>query len=241
MDERLGSPTSGPLVLLFGPLALSFDEAAFNQIRKTVLLNEDHCWILETIAEFPHYWRDISTALPSLHAGPGLKQLEDLKQAFLTGQPLETPFPLPNTLLMPLVVISHLMQYVAFLKCSKSDHDDHIDLFAVSKRDRETLGLCTGILSAIAVSSTNSKEQFLTYGAAAVRLSILIGMVVDAREATSEAERFQSLSAAWTTLKSDEGLLHVLKDFPEVSNCSLILEPSNIFTIHICHLYGCFP
>lgn len=216
MGDRLRHPLSDPLVLLFGPLALSFDDAAFTQIRKTVIETEHYRWILEIIAGLPQCWKTITAALPSLQAGPGLKQLEGLKYAFLTKQPLETSFPLPNTLLMPLVVICHLTQYVAFLERTKLELDDRIDLFAASKRNMETLGLCTGLLSALAVSSADSKENFSKYGAVAVRLSMLIGMVVDAQNAASGLEMSKSLSTAWNSVESGEEMLRILKNFPEV-------------------------
>lgn len=207
---------SGPLVLLFGPLELSFDSAAFTQIRETVLNNENHHWILDVITELPHCWKTVTNDLPNLQAGPGFKHLEHLKRAFLTEQPLETAFPLSNTALIPLIIISHLTQYMALLKRTGVELDDRVDGFAASKRDRETLGFCTGLLSAFAVSSTDSKEGFCKSGAAAVRLSMLIGMVVDARDATSELGTSKSLSTAWNSVDSSEEMLRILKHFPGV-------------------------
>ena len=216
MNSNLRQALSGPLVLLFGPLELSFNSVAFTKIRETVLTIEDHHWILEVITELPHCWRIVTNDLPNLQVGPGLEHLEHLKRAFLTEIPLETAFPLSNTVLIPLVVIFHLTQYVTFLRSSKVELDECVDLFAASKRDRETLGFCTGLLSAFAISSTNSKEDFRKFGAAAVRLGMLIGMVVDARDADSELGKYKSISTAWSSVEKGEMMLRILNDFPGV-------------------------
>ncbi|KAL8784611.1 MAG: hypothetical protein Q9213_003866 [Squamulea squamosa] len=214
-EDRLEESISRPLVLLFGPLPLSFDNAAFSKLRRTIVETEDHHWFLDIITNLSQRWKNIITALPSLEAGSGLKQLEDLKRAFFTDHPLETPFPLSNTLLMPLTVISHLEQYSAFLRRSKSHLDDSADLFTRPKCNPETLGLCTGFLSAVAVACAANKEQFIHYGAVAVHLSMFIGMVVDAQDAALESGSFRALSTAWSSAGGREEVLRILRDFPE--------------------------
>lgn len=217
MGERLRGPLPGPTILLFGPLALSFDETAFSQIRKIVVENEDSRWALDTIAEFPQIWKALTTSIPSLKTSSGLKQLEDLSDAFRTGRPLETPFPLPNKLLIPLVIVSHLIQYAAYLR--NSTEEQQVDPFSTSNLpDRETLGLCTGLLSAFAVSSSENSEQFKKYAAVAVRLAMLIGTVVDAQDEATEPSK--SLSAAWNSIEGGEELKRIVKSFPEVSEGS---------------------
>ncbi|KAI0010253.1 hypothetical protein F4779DRAFT_616829 [Xylariaceae sp. FL0662B] len=213
MGDRLRHPMAGPTVLLFGPLALSFDETAFTQIRKTVVENDDHHWILETIDGLPQHWKTITSSIPSLQNESGLSLLEDLKDALRTGRRLGTPFPLPNMLLIPLVIISHLTQYMTFVERSNTELDSRSDLFSTSTTNKETLGLCTGLLSAFAVSSTDSKEKFRKYGAVAVRLGMLIGMVVDAQDEVSEPSK--SLSTAWNSAENGEEMLRIVNSFPE--------------------------
>ena len=181
MSDRQRGPSVGPTVLMFGSLALSFNEASFAQVRKIATENDDFRWALNSIAELPQIWRSLTTYIPSLKTESALGQLEDLSDAFWTGRPLNTPFPLPNKLLIPLVIISHLTQYATFL-CTKTE-GRQIDLFDTSRSDtRETLGLCIGLLSAFAVSSAGNNEQFKKYAAVAVRLAMLIGTVVDVQD-----------------------------------------------------------
>ena len=216
MDERLKDSMSRPLVLLFGPLALSFDHAAFIKIRDVLAHTDDYHWLLQTIVDLPQCLNTISAALPVLQTGTALKALEDMRRTFLTEQHLHTSFPLPNTLLIPLIVVSQLMQYISFLRDSHTEHDNWIDVLA-SKQDSEALGLCTGFLSALAVSSAKSKEQFRKYGAVAVRLGMLIGVVVDAQNASSGLEASKSLTAVWNTVDNGKEMAQILKKFSKVS------------------------
>lgn len=214
-----GLPAStGHTILLFGPLALSFNETIFTQVRQTVVDFHGHHWILETIAKLPEYWKSITDNLPRLKLSCGLNQLEDLKDAFQNGTALETPFPLPNTLLIPLVIASHLIQYASFLERTSIELDDRLTTLDKYKCDKETVGLCTGLLSAFAVSCAGNKEQFQKYGAAAIRLGMLIGIVVDVQDSSGELERSKSLTAAWNSVEKGEEMLRILKTFPNVSH-----------------------
>ncbi|KAI6085568.1 hypothetical protein F4821DRAFT_149184 [Hypoxylon rubiginosum] len=211
MGERLSSPLPGPTILLFGPLALSFDETAFAQVRKTVVENEEFRWVLDTVSEFPQIWKSLTTSIPSLQSASGLKQLEDLADALRTGRQLETCFPLPNKLLIPLIIVSHLTQYATFVRSNAEG--EQVDPFSSAKSDKETLGLCTGLLSAFAVSCAGSRKQFEKYGAVSIRLAMLIGTVVDAQDDATEPSK--SLSAAWSSAESGEELQRIIKSYPE--------------------------
>ncbi|KAJ5918177.1 Type I Polyketide synthases (Type I PKS) [Penicillium verhagenii] len=204
---------NGPMVFLFGSLALSFTDDSFSQLRKTILGSAEHGWALDTIVSLPLYWKTIVAAIPGLEAGTQLSKLEDLKEAFSTGQSLNTEFPLPNALLIPLVVSLHLTQYISFIKHTNAELDQSIDLFALSKSGQETLGLCTGLLSSLVVSSAGNKAQLLHYSAVAVRLGLLIGMVVDAQDAASEQGPSKSLTAAWNSAEKAEQMQSTLKKF----------------------------
>ncbi|RYP78383.1 hypothetical protein DL771_000568 [Monosporascus sp. 5C6A] len=214
MCHPQGRSLTGPATLLFGPLALSFDSTQFAQVRKTVIDTDDNKWILETVARLPQAWDTITAAIPGLHVPPARGQLVDVAAAFQTGRPLETQYPLPNSLLIPLVVISHLTQYAEFLRRTSPEIDDRIEPFQASNRGKETLGFCTGLLSAFAVSSAESKADFETYGAVAIRLGLLIGLVVDAQDASSGLKASKSLSAAWNSAQAKEEMLRILEDFP---------------------------
>jgi hypothetical protein len=213
MNDRQNQLGAGPATLLFGPLALSFDAATVAQLRQNIIDNTNYRWMLHVLADLPQQWGMIVGDLPELEDAVGRAQVEDLAEAFQIGKPLDTPFPLPNKLLIPLVVLSHLTQYASYLERSNIEADDRVDIFAGSKANREAVGFCTGLLSAIAVSCSGSKEQFHTYGAAAVRLGMLVGVVVDAHDGSSS----RSLSVAWSSAESHEKMQSVFADIGNVS------------------------
>lgn len=208
-------PLSGPTTLLFGSLALSLDQYLFTQIRKAAMNNEDYVQLLAAIKELPNHWRTITSVLPSLGTDIGLEQLEDLKDAFQTGRQLDISYPLPNKVLIPLSVLHHLTQYAEFVEMNNMELDNRVDPFSVTGYHRESLGLCTGLLSAAAAACTSNREQFGKYGAVAIRLGLLVGMVVDAEEAASQPSK--SLSVAWTSDEHKVNMLHILESFQDVS------------------------
>jgi len=226
MVDRLSHP-GGNTVLLFGPQALSFDEDAFQALRTKLLATKDHQWILDTITGFTKCLNLIAKDFPKL-MGTTRKQLENLNNWFKTGDISANDVVLPNTLLTPLVIITQLVQYTRYLDVSHPEAANRgEDLYALSKSNTETLGFCTGLLSALAVSSSNSKEQFQKYGAVALRLGLLIGMVVDAQETSSEAGQSKSLAVVWQSDEAGEEVTQILKKFPEVRNYALLILPYN--------------
>ncbi|RAK72395.1 uncharacterized protein BO72DRAFT_500986 [Aspergillus fijiensis CBS 313.89] len=197
---------SKPAVLLFGSLSLSFDEKAFQQL---------HHWAWETLTCLPHSYQTIVAAVPALESASTLEHLHDLKKAVQRQQPLTIPFPLPNSALIPLVVVFQLTQYADMVEDATIDLDPRVDLFAASIHGQETLGFCTGLLSAITVSSARNKEQFCHFAAVAARLGLLVGMVVDACDAASLGPS-RSLIAAWSLGKKENELHQILQAFPEI-------------------------
>ncbi|KAI1187676.1 putative polyketide synthase [Nemania serpens] len=208
MTDPVRSALAHPAVLVFGPLSLSCNPAQFARVQKAVAGNTDNAWILDLIAQLPQIWTTISTALPTLKDDVGYRQVLDLAEAFRLGRPLETAYPLPNKVLIPLVVIFHLAQYNDFLGRAGVNVDDEW------KTPGEIIGFCTGLLSAFAVATSANKKDFERYGAVAVRLGLLVGMVVDAKEASSELNVSKSLRVGRSSTQTKDELMNILKEFP---------------------------
>lgn len=201
-------------VLLFGPQFLSFTAESLAQLRahclESALLKE---WVLRIVAELPLHWETIVPEFPSLKKLPGKQQLQDVAQCIHTGKPAATPFPFPNLLLCPLVVILQLKQYMRYRELVQPESEQG----RFSDTDIESVGFCTGLLSASAVSCSTTQEQLEKHGATAVRLAILIGAVVDAGNADADpGSESISLSAAWQTGSGRTELDRVLETFPKV-------------------------
>jgi 3-oxoacyl-(acyl-carrier-protein) synthase len=195
-----------PAVLLFGSLALSFDASEFHRFRKTVLGTKSLSWLVDALSTLVDECEVIFAELPTLKRANVRDQLLDLRDALSTGRSLRVDGHVPSAVLIPLVVASHLAQYVTLLEHSGLTHEEF-----VSKVDGETLGLCTGLLGAFAVASSNTQGDLQMYGSASVRLGMLVGLVVDLGEALSPSK---SLSVGWNSPEAYDDMLRALKDAP---------------------------
>ncbi|PYH90619.1 polyketide synthase [Aspergillus ellipticus CBS 707.79] len=178
-------------LLLFGPQALSFNVDSLCQLR-SILHHSPGLfqWALDVLAELPALWDDLVTAIPNLRDLPDVAQrLKELSEWFQSSNQ-EVPrvaFPLQNVLLTPLVVLTQLAQYAVFVQAVEGEGSS-------LGEDVQTVGLCTGLLSALAVSAGRTREELGTWGKVAVRLAVVVGAVVDLDDLKEEA---QSLAVSW--------------------------------------------
>ncbi|KAM0147076.1 hypothetical protein ACHAPG_010801 [Botrytis cinerea] len=215
IDPRSGLGAD-PVLLLFGPQALKFDAESF---KKLCIRERPHYqWVLETVTALSSEWNDISKANPSLQHYNGMEKLEQLKAWVSRGEISKhhSSFPLPNILLSPLVVITQLIQYWDFLIVALPDLKDTDELLTSITTNAETLGLCTGMLSAFAVACSSSIKELQQYGAVAVRLAMLTGAFVDAKEElVGLGEAAVSFSLSLNPTDSGTALKEALRQFPE--------------------------
>jgi hypothetical protein len=195
-------------IFLFGPQTLSATETSFTELRETILGDADLHWILDVVNELPLHFVALAKALPTVHTFPRAEELQWLKDWFQTGCSRYTAAPWPNILVTPLVVTGHLVQYLRSLE----------DTSSVSSEQREAVGICTGLLSALAAASSSSRSQIQHHGAVAIRLAMLVGAVVDKQDsAGGPDDEAVSLSVAWGLNEAESRVKKLLAQFPEVS------------------------
>lgn len=173
-------------------------------------------WILDTVAELPTVFKTCLNKFPKLQAISGVQLLEDLNDWLKTGKLPPASFHLPNILLSPLVVLTQLTQYSRYLKLTHTEYVDAHNLNASHSQKTETVGFCTGLLSALAVSSAGNQVQFQQYGAVAVRLAVLIGALVDTQDVLGKHGQSKSLATVWNSCEAKTEMTRILKEFPEV-------------------------
>lgn len=205
--------------LVFGPQCLAFDRTAADELRAYLVGDTSMSWACETLRGLTSYWDELESNIPGLRGSSGVEALADLDFWLSTGDFRVVNFPLPNILLTPLVVVLHLAQYQ---KLRRSD--------TASRHISETLGLCTGLLSAAAVSCSETDEQLPRHGATAVRLAMLLGAVVDSNDVSLGPEKCaKSFSVAWTSNGMRSELDNILESFPEVCNPYLPFISPHLF------------
>ncbi len=221
-------------VLLFGPQALSFNKQ-FEKVRHSLSREAGgQHWILDAVAELPRYWVALTERLPRIKGTvPGEKHLADL-DLWLRRAPLEDDRQeglqhFPNLILTPLVVLTQLTQYWRYLELSHQTNENgaksdlQADLLARQNNSEankvQTLGFCTGLLSAFAVASARNQNEFEKYGAVAVRLAMLVGALIDAQETWNRELGHgpsKSYATAWHNAEQGQDMRRIIdKLFPQ--------------------------
>lgn len=175
--------------------------------------------MLDIVSELPTHWNELAKQFPKLESIPGERLLNELKHWFQGDESEKATFRLPNVLLTPLVVLTQLAQFSRYLSYSLSgvsvQGDDLVR--SLAQHRFETVGLCTGLLSASAISSASDVATFRKYGAVAVRLAMVIGALVDCQDASDRLHGpSKSFAVAWTSPGMAKDLVRVLDKFPEV-------------------------
>ncbi len=199
------------LTLVFGSQDLDLDETSAKKLRTTLLQTPSSQWILDTLTELPQHWQAISQTHSVLSDFPGHRYLKQLI-GWLQKGTFTDESPLPNIIVTPLVVITHLSQYTAFVKQLHPGIAPGDPLKAALQLPTETIGLCTGLLSSAAIASAATLAQLETYGAVAIRMAMAIGALVDA----TDTEPWSSVVVGWTSSAAGDELAGLLKDFPKV-------------------------
>ncbi|KAK7221359.1 hypothetical protein V2G26_009362 [Clonostachys chloroleuca] len=188
-------------VLIFGSQTLFPREESFTELRATLLSSSAFQWIQDVVYELQgppaSEVADVFCHLDLVH---GAKLLDSwIKTGHL-------PNPLPNIVVTPLVVIGHLVQFIQYKELSRLSDSESV----------ESLGFCTGLLSAFAISSSRDEAQIQKHGAAAIRLAAFVGAIVDADNfAEGTEEEAVSLSAAWKARDGESTLKSILSSYPE--------------------------
>lgn len=211
---------------IFGPHIGTFTKQAMDKLVRPISQGPHREWILEAIAGLPSYWEALAEKMPEIGAAiPGLKQLDDFDSWFRHGQTeMAQDAQLPNIIITPLVVLIQLTQYWEYLELTQDSArggDVHASLVTQSQQEQsgkgnrvESLGFCGGMLGALAVASAHNRQELEKYGSVAVRLAMLLGALVDARNVwdTSRGKGSSaSLAVAWISPKQGEDVQRILK------------------------------
>lgn len=207
----------GRRIFVFGPQPLGFDSTALGKLS-SLLRHPDNGWILDVLGSLPDSWRQVAAKIQSLHEVQGEVLIIQLCDALRTGEIPPTLFPLPHTLLSPILVASQLAQYSTYSRSISPRPSQAGELHGDAGGETEVLGLCTGALGAFAVGCSSSLAQLKEYGEVAIRLAMAIGAIVDAEVKQPDSSGPSgSLSVSWTEGLRSVPVDDVLKDFPDVS------------------------
>jgi hypothetical protein len=221
----------GTTVLLFGPQALSFSNDCFQRLRTAINNNPDNAWVRKIVDELPECTERTCEQFPKLRSTPVVTLQKSLKE-WLNSDTNSAPVGFeksPNSLLTPLVVLDQLTQYAQYVQLAHVEIGLGSDIYGPQPRCIESLGFCTGLLSALAVSCSSTRTDFQRYAAVAVRLAALIGALVDAEDAVGKYGVSKTISTASRSPAQEMELHTILRDFPEVRHVDHLTLVSHIY------------
>ncbi|KAI1288309.1 putative polyketide synthase [Xylaria venustula] len=205
-------------VFLFGPKPSSCDWDYFSRIRSMILDVPGNEWILNVVEDLHKHWQDVRTSILGLEPTTGPDWLQFFVRWFQTGNTEQQQVSeLPNVVLGPLIVIGHLAEYTQYAMQSQNDCNELDPSTLRIGPGTETVGFCIGILSAMAVACSSTWARLHHNGAAAIRLAMVIGAVVDAHEALEDSNKSISLLASWSSKQNLSTIERILEDFPSVN------------------------
>jgi hypothetical protein len=116
------------------------------------------------------------------------------------------------------VVALQLSQYINLLEVSYPGQTDRQQANLVHLGSPQSVAFCTGILAAIAISASENDTQLQQYGSAAIRVAMLIGAVVDDKDAWGQKdEQSTSISLGWNSNDEENQIRGILHEFSSVS------------------------
>uniref|UniRef100_A0AAU8H3X2 SpoA n=1 Tax=Sporormiella sp. TaxID=2012087 RepID=A0AAU8H3X2_9PLEO len=221
------------LVLIFGPQDLSFDKNFARTLRTTLLESPSLQWIVEAVLELPQHWKLLENAILGLQESAGEMHLGALVDWIRLGDLPDELYPLPNVLLTPLVVILQLTQYSTLINQLYPDINPDEQLPYLHRRRTETAGLCTGLLSAAAVASSESLRDLASHGAVAIRLAMALGAVVDVGDHPTDSEegQWKSFAVVWQSSDAKVEFTKAMDSYPEAYTSVLSGERQATITV----------
>ncbi|KAH8800671.1 hypothetical protein F5884DRAFT_837947 [Xylogone sp. PMI_703] len=166
-----------PSLITFGSQTTWPSAEYLSRVRQVLLSDSRLAPLVTAIATLSDLWDTLIGFEPELCKVPGLQKLDRLKRWIEHGEPIPALDQQYNTVLTPLTVIMHIVQYFSHLN-QETSHRRHA-IYLRSVKAAGIQGLCIGLLSAIALSCSQDEEDIGIYSAVALRLAVCIGSFVD--------------------------------------------------------------
>ncbi|RMZ76239.1 hypothetical protein DV738_g5040, partial [Chaetothyriales sp. CBS 135597] len=165
--------------------------------------------LLKAIENLEQFSSDLTASYDELKTTK-CDQVAQAYQAWLKGaalNPLQTPA--PNSLLTSLTLLVQFLQYINFLDTQNDAHAHEKILKSTEKGGIQ--GFCSGLLSAIAVSSSKSASDLGDSAAKSFRLAFAIGAAVDLDAQDNELGSASCIAVRWKTDQARDTLKQVLE------------------------------
>ncbi|KAI1781278.1 putative polyketide synthase [Hypoxylon cercidicola] len=200
-------------------------------------------WMLDTLADMPRYWEAVIEKIPEM-AGTmqGARLLADLESWLRHGtaadDSIASDAEIPDIWIGFMMIAIELDQYWRYLEfrfngSAGGVNDPQAELVhqhqSTGSDKVETVGFCAGMIAAVAVASSHNRQDFEKYGAAALRIGVMMAALVGACEEWSKGlgkGGSVSLATAWRTPKQGEDMARIVASMSPDAYVSVLLDES---------------
>ncbi|KAL5334680.1 hypothetical protein BJX70DRAFT_402312 [Aspergillus crustosus] len=170
--------------VLFGPKYPDIDRSTLH-IRRYVSDNPTARWLKVAVQALSSAWNAVEECWPAAKHIPGKAQLQQIS-LFLLGQaPPPDMSESSNSVLVPITVLRHLVDFQRFKK-EKSNYEI-----------QDIQGFCVGYLAAVAACWEKDQTEFSEVVATVVHIAVCIGAAVDMDELAKQPAT--SIAIRWKT------------------------------------------
>ncbi|PPJ56297.1 hypothetical protein CBER1_00664 [Cercospora berteroae] len=182
------------------------------RLRATLKENRALAPIVAAVLELPSLWEVLRGNDKDLDQSFGKAAAEDLTKWLVEDTYVHRSQENRNAITMPITVISHIVQYLEFLR--QSDNAvDHASLLEHVAERGGIQGFCAGLLSALAVASASHESDVGLYAESSIRLAFCAGVYVDLDQERSTG--FTKLAVRWPRGTLCSTIEQVLAKFSE--------------------------
>lgn len=229
-------------MLVCGSLITTQSAASLGLLRSTLLHDASFARLRQELAELPHLWALLADREPAFHSLDAAPLFQSLSAWLASGSnasdALRRPEGAPSNIYHAvLTVLTHIAEYTAFMysNANTSEGDLHSQRLQ-DLQDGGIQGLCYGLLSAMALSCSDSRVELAHNAAVAVRLAVCAAACVDLDELRS-SEPTVCLSARWGRNEGsevdDSSIAALIDEFAPVRDPTHLLgDPARPRALH---------
>ncbi|KAI8949449.1 putative polyketide synthase [Xylaria longipes] len=200
-------------------------------------------WMLDTLIDLPRYWEAVIEKIPEM-AGTmqGARLLADLESWLRNGtaadDSIASDAEIPDIWIGFMMIAIQLDQYWRYLEFRFNGpaggvDDPQAELVqqhqSTGSDKVETVGFCAGMIAAVAVASSHNRRDFEKYGAAALRIGVMMAALVGACEEWSKGlgkGGSVSLATAWRTPRQGEDMARIIASTSPDAYVSVLFDES---------------
>ena len=199
-----------PSLITFGALAPLPEADGLKQLRRRYIKT----LVGDTIQNLGSTWERLRARDASLEVLGGKGVVSALAQWMVAPGDASSELDRvskQNMVTMPMTVLSHVSQYLAYIEQSNG-HINHASILASVTAGGGIQGLCAGLLSAAVVASGRNEDEIMEHAATAIRLAFCIGAYVDLDQI--HVSTTSSLAVRWRMPATLDTVRDLLVDHP---------------------------